>query len=166
MATTSGSFRSAARRSSAASRRSWTECHRHGCTWTTPATSSARTTFPARTAGLIGCVLQTATKRNSSSTAGRWRPTCSPFRKPIHSQRDSRVGAAYLLPGVERPDAAARFFRRSAPGAQEAPVEKPGDAETIVALVIHLRTGDEAMEAFTIATPALISVASAPPPIK
>jgi len=31
-------------------------------------------------------------------------------------------------------------------------VEKPGDAETIVALVIHLRTGDEAMEAFTVAT--------------
>ena len=31
-------------------------------------------------------------------------------------------------------------------------MEKPGDAETIVALVIHLRTGDEAMEAFTIAT--------------
>ena len=38
------------------------------------------------------------------------------------------------------------------PVRQEAPVEKPGDAETIVALVIHLRTGDEAMEAFTIAT--------------
>ena len=38
------------------------------------------------------------------------------------------------------------------PVRQEAPVEKPGDAETIVALVIHLRTGDEAMEAFTVAT--------------
>ena len=38
------------------------------------------------------------------------------------------------------------------PVRQEAPEEKPGDAETIVALVIHLRTGDEAMEAFTIAT--------------
>jgi hypothetical protein len=38
------------------------------------------------------------------------------------------------------------------PVRQEAPVEKPGDSETIVALVIHLRTGDEAMEAFTVAT--------------
>ena len=38
------------------------------------------------------------------------------------------------------------------PVRQEAPVEKPGDAETIVALVIHLRTGDKAMEAFTVAT--------------
>lgn len=38
------------------------------------------------------------------------------------------------------------------PVRREAPVEKPGDAETIVALVIHLRTGDEAMEAFTVAT--------------
>jgi hypothetical protein len=38
------------------------------------------------------------------------------------------------------------------PVRQEAPVEKPGDAETIIALVIHLRTGGEAMEAFTVAT--------------
>jgi hypothetical protein len=37
------------------------------------------------------------------------------------------------------------------PVRQEAPLEKPGDAETIVALVIYFRTGDEAMEAFTVA---------------
>jgi hypothetical protein len=38
------------------------------------------------------------------------------------------------------------------PVRQEVLEEKPGDAETIIALVIHLRTGEEAMEAFTIAT--------------
>ena len=38
------------------------------------------------------------------------------------------------------------------PVREESPEEKPGDAETIVALVIHLRTGAEAMEAFTVAT--------------
>ena len=38
------------------------------------------------------------------------------------------------------------------PVRQEAPVEKPGDAETIVALVIHFRTQDEAMEAYTVGT--------------
>ncbi|MDX3733373.1 hypothetical protein [Streptomyces caniscabiei] len=41
-------------------------------------------------------------------------------------------------------------FRR--PVRAEQPVAAPGDAETIVALVIHLRTGDQAMETFTVAT--------------
>jgi hypothetical protein len=38
------------------------------------------------------------------------------------------------------------------PVRQQSPMQKPGDAETIVALVIHFRTGDQAMEAFTVAT--------------
>ena len=43
------------------------------------------------------------------------------------------------------------FSDSTHPVRQELPEEKPGDAETIVALVIHLRTGDEAMDAFTVA---------------
>jgi hypothetical protein len=43
------------------------------------------------------------------------------------------------------------FADGTRPVREEGPVEKPGDAETIVALVIRLRTGDEAMEAFTVA---------------
>lgn len=44
------------------------------------------------------------------------------------------------------------FSDASHPVRVEAPPVGPGDAETVVALVLHLRTTDEAMEAFTVVT--------------
>lgn len=44
------------------------------------------------------------------------------------------------------------FSNNQHPIRHEKPQQKPGDAETILGLVIYLRTGEEAMEAFTVAT--------------
>ena len=149
---TSGSSRSAAARSSAASRRSWTGCPRPACTPMTPVTWNAPTTSRCPGGGSDRLRLTNGDARRVR--AQRQAPCDRPVpkvREPVRAQRAwSSGGSEPTAWSGTAPACCTTSPTARHPVRVEATGREPGRRGDDRRAGLHLRTTDQEMEAFTV----------------